>query len=239
MLDLVSLIRQVVQTELRGQAPSAFGVIEAVHLPDAMGTTQYACDIRLQGTEAIYEKVPLCTAYLGHVAPPIVGDMVLLAFVGGDPDQPVVAGMVFSETVTAPEVAEGQSLTRLPHDGADDARIDTTQTAGTNGSREWSVALPSGPTLSLTDGTVKATVGDLSLTLDNDGGEATITTGGGTITLTAGGDITIQGDGALTIEAAANLTIKAGGNATFEASGNGELKAGGTMDVKGAMINLN
>lgn len=239
MLDLVTLIRHVIQAELRGQVPSAFGVIEVVHLPDAAGLTQYACDVRLQGTEAIYEQVPLTTAYLGHVAPPAVGDVVVMNFVGGDPDQPVIAGLVFSDTVTAPPVTAGEMLTRLPHDGADDTRIDTRQTAGQNGSRDWSVTLPSGPVLRMTDGTISATHGDMTLTLDADAGEATLQTGGAQLILTDTGDITLKGDGALTIEAATDLTLKAGANAVFEAGAGAEITAAATMDVKGAIINLN
>lgn len=239
MLDIVSLVRQVVQAEMDARSPSAFGFVEAVHLPDATGATQYACDIKLQGTEATYEKVPLTTAYLGHVAPPVVGDVVVLSFVGGDPDQPIIAGLVFSDAVQAPEVAEGQMLTRLPHDGADEARIDTVQTAGSNGGREWTVTLPSGPTLTMTDGSVTAVLGDRELTLDGDAGEATLKTGGAVLTLTDKGDITLKGDGALTIEAATDLTLKAGTNLLVEAGASGEVKAGATMDIKGALINLN
>ncbi len=239
MLDLVSLVRQVVQAELSARSPSAFGSVEAVHLPDASGATQYACDIKLQATEAIYEKVPLTTAYLGHVAPPVVGDVVVLNFIGGDPDQPIIAGLVFSDAVQAPQVAEGQMLTRLPHDGADDARIDTLQTAGSNGGREWTVTLPSGPALTMTDGTVTAVLGDQVLTLDSDAGEASLKTGGAVLTLSDQGDITLKGDGALTIEAAADLTLKAGANLMVEAGATGEIKAGATLDIKGALINLN
>ncbi|WP_342078849.1 phage baseplate assembly protein V [Yoonia sp. SS1-5] len=239
MHDLVGLIRQVVQTEMRGQTQSAFGIVEVVHLPDATGLNQYACDIKLQGTDAIYEKVPLTTAYLGHVAPPIVGDVVVLTFIGGDPDQPIISGLVFSDAVSPPEIAAGEALLKLPHDGADDARIDTRQTAGQNGSRSWSVTLPSGPVLTLTDGTISATLDDRTMTLDGDAGEATIQTGGGQITLTDSGDITITGDGALTLEAASDITLKAGANLAVEAGANAEIKSSGTMDVKGAVINLN
>ncbi len=239
MTDLVSLIKQVVQAEMRKQSPSAFGVVEALHLPDAAGTTQYACDVTLQGTAAVYENVPLSTGYLGHVAPPVVGDVVVLQFIGGDPDQPIIAGLVFSDAVQAPEVVEGQMLTRLPHDGADDARIDQVQSAGANGAREWSVTLPSGPVLKLTDGTVSATLEGMTLTLDAEAGEAMLQTGGATLTLSDQGDITLKGDGALTLEAATDLTLKAGANAVFEAGAGAELTAAATMDVKGAIINLN
>lgn len=239
MHDLVTLIRQVVQTEMRTQVSTALGVIETVHVPDAAGTTQYACDVTLQGTAATYEKVPLSTAYLGHVAPPIAGDVVILTYVNGDPDAPVISGCLFSDAVAAPEVVEGETLLRLPHDGADDARIDTRLTAGANGSRSWSITLPSGPVLTLTDTTVSATLDEMTLTLDADAGEATLQTSGASMVLTDSGDITVTGDGNLTLEAGADLTLKAGANLAVEAGANAEIKSSGTMDVKGAVINLN
>lgn len=239
MSDLVSLIQRVVQAEIRKHSPSAFGIVQSVHMPDAAGTVQYACDVTLQGTDAIYRKVPLCTGYLGHVAPPVIGDVVVLSFIGGDPDQPIIAGLVFSDAVQAPEVAEGEMLTRLPHDGADDARIDTLQSAGMNGARTWRIELPSGPALTLTDTTVIATLDDMTVSLDADAGHARLATGGGTLTLTDQGDITIKGDGALTLEAGTDLTLKAGASAVLDSGGGAELKASGTMNINGAMINLN
>lgn len=239
MSDLVSLIQQIVRAEIRKHSPSAFGIVETVHTPDAAGTVQYACDVRLQGSAAIYRQVPLCTGYLGHVAPPVVGDVVVLSFIGGDPDQPIIAGLVFSDAVQAPQVAQGQMLTRLPHDGADDARIDTAQSAGTNGARAWQVTLPSGPVLSLTDTAVTAALDGMTLALDAEAGEAKLMTGGAVLTLTGQGDITLRGDGALTLEAGSDLTLKAGGRAVLDAGGGAELAAAGTMDVKGATINLN
>ena len=231
MEDFVSVIRQIVRTEIAARPQSGLGRVEAVHVPDAAGQTQYACDVALQGSDAVYEKVPLSTGYLGQLTPPVAGDVVVVQFAGGDPDYPVITGFVFSEAVQAPEVAEGESLLILPHYGAEADRIEMRQTAGSNGSRVWTVTLPEGPELTITDTAVTAAIDDFKLSIDSDAGEAVVTSGGATITLNGSGEITVQCDADMTFEAGANLTIKAGGNAEIEASG--------TMALKAAKIDLN
>ena len=231
MEDFVSVIKQIVRAEIAARPQSGLGRVEAVHVPDAAGQSQYACDVALQGSDAVYEKVPLSTSYLGQLTPPVVGDVVVVQFVAGDPDNPVITGFVFSEAVQAPEVAEGENLLTLPHDGAEADRIEMRQTAGTNGSRVWKVTLPEGPELAITDKAVSAMVDDFTVSIDADAGEAVVTSGGATITLSGSGEITVACDADMTFEAGANLTIKAGGNAEIEASG--------TMALKAAKIDLN
>ena len=231
MQDFVSIIRQIVRSEMAARPQSGLGRVEAVHVPDAAGQTQYACDIALQGSDAIYEKVPLTTAYLGQMAPPVTGDVVVVQFIAGDPDQPIITGFVFSEAVMAPEIAEGERMITLPHDGAESDRIEMRQTAGTNGSRVWKVTLPDGPELMITDKAVSAVIEDYALVIDADAGEARATSGGATLTLTSSGEVSITGD--------ADIKIEAGGNLAIKASGNAEIEASGTMALKAAKIDLN
>lgn len=231
MEDFVSVIKQIVRTEIAARPQSGLGRVEAVHVPDAAGQTQYACDVALQGTDAVYEKVPLSSGYLGQLTPPVVGDVVVVQFVTGDPDNPVITGFVFSEAVPAAEVAEGESVLTLPHDAAEADRIETRQTAGSNGSRVWKVTLPEGPELTITDTAVTAVIDDFQVSIDADAGEATVTTGGATITLNGSGEIAVACD--------ADMSFEAGGNLTIKANGNAEIEASGTMALKGAKIDLN
>ncbi|MEM0987411.1 MAG: phage baseplate assembly protein V [Pseudomonadota bacterium] len=231
MQDLVSVVRAIVRSELEARPQSGLGRVEAVQVPDAAGLNQYACDVALQDSQAIYEKVPLSTSYLGQLAPPAVGDVVVVQFAMGDPDNPIITGFVFSEAVSAPEVAEGERLVIVPHEAGESDRIEMRQTAGTNGSRVWKVSLPSGPELTITDAAITAQIGDFLMQIDQDGGKATVSSGGATVALDGSGEVSIAGDTDINIEAGANLAIKASGNATIEASG--------TMALKAAKIDLN
>ncbi len=225
MLDLVSLIKTVIRAEMAGQPSSAFGVVDVVHLPDAGGLTQYACDVTLQGTDTVYEKVPICTAYLGQLAPPMVGDVVVVQFIGADPDAALISGMVFSEQTPAPEMADGERLIRLPHTAKPEDQIEMRQTAGRNGSRIWRVTLPDGPEMQLTDTAISTTLGDFALVINSEANEATLTTGAATLTMDGDGNITLIADADFTLEAGGNLTLKAGGDVGMDASGSMALKA--------------
>lgn len=231
MQDLVAMIRAIVQAELAARPQSGLGRVVAVHTPDAAGQVQYACDVALQGSDAAYEKVPLCTGYPGQLAPPVAGDVVVVQFVAGDPDAPVITGFVFSEAVPAPEIAAGERMVYLPHDGAEADRIEMRQTAGANGSRVWRVTLPEGPELTLTDGAVAAVLDDFRLAIDADAQEATLSAGGASVVLGASGEVRVTADADIAIEASGNLSIKASGNA--------EIEAGGMMALKAARIDLN
>ncbi|MBK5926171.1 phage baseplate assembly protein V [Rhodobaculum claviforme] len=233
-MDLVGLIRRVVRAELEARAPTGapvFGIVEAVHLPDAEGRRPYACDVRLHGAAAVHEAVPVASGYLGAVAPPAVGDMVVLAHVDGDPDQPVVVGFVWSDTTPPPEVAADACVLRLPHHAAPADRLEARAAAGANGARSWSVDLPEGPRLEAADSVLRARLGDHALELDGEAGTVTVTSGGATVTLDASGAVTIAGDGDIAIRAGANLRIEAGGNA--------EISARGSMALSATRIDLN
>lgn len=232
MIDLVGLIRRVVRAELAVRAmPPALGVVEAVHLPDAGGTAPYACDVRLQGTEAVHAAVPVMTGHLGTLTPPTPGDVAVLAHLDADPDQPVIVGFVWSDTVPAPEVGPNAHVRRVPHSAAPPDRIETRQTAGTNGARTWSVDLPEGPRLEVTDTTVTARLEGQEVVLDGAAGTVTVRTGAAHVTVDAAGAVRIAGDGDIAIEAGANLTLSAGANA--------EIRARGTMALSAARIDLN
>lgn len=232
MPDVVTLLRQIVQAELARYTPSHIGVVEAVKAHASSSDTEnYGCDVRLRGRDLLLVGVPMVTDHLGTVATPAEGDLVLVHFVGGDPDQPVIGGRLYSDELRPPPYDQGEIVTFLPPDAEESDRIELALKGGKNGSRSWSLKLPSDVTIEVTDKKVEAIVGPITLTIDGDGGEATIKTSGSTITVKDGGDVAIQGNGNVTIEAQGNLEIKAGGAL--------KLNATGTAELKGSVVNIN
>lgn len=232
MSDIVALLRELIRAELARHAPSHLGVVEAVadHGSDA-DSENYGCDVRLRGRDLLLTGVPIATDHLGAVAPPAKGDLVLIHFVGGDPDQPVIAGRYYSDALRPPKYGQGEIITFLPVDAGESDRVELAIKGGKSGSRSWSLKLPSDLTITVTDKKVEAVVGSLTLAIDADAGEASITTSGATVTIADGGDITLKGNGNLTIEAQGNLEIKAGANL--------KLNASATAELKGAVVNIN
>lgn len=230
--DIVSMLRQLIQAELARQLPSHIGVVEAVKAHAGPSDMEnYGCDVRLRGREVVLTGVPIVTDHLGTVATPAVGDVVLVHFVGGDPDQPVIGGRLYSDALRPPKYDEGEMVTLLPPDAAEADRVEIALKGGKSGSRSWTLKLPQDVTLAVTDKKVEATVGKLTLVIDADAGEATLKTSGSSIVAKDSGDVAIKGNGNLTIEAQGNVEIKAGAGL--------KLNATGTAELKGAVVNIN
>lgn len=231
MSDIVALLRQLVRAELARHQPSHIGVVEGVAGHGGSDNENYSCDVRLRGRDLILTGVPIATDHLGTVAPPSKGDLVLIHFVGGDPDQPVIAGRYYSDRLRPPEYEPGQIVTHLPPDGEESDRVEMVITGGKSGARSFILKLPSDLTLTISDKKVEAVVGTLSLLIDASAGEVSVTTSGSTVTVKDGGDISLKGEANVTIEAQGNLEIKAGANL--------KLNAGGVAELKGSLVNIN
>lgn len=225
------LLRQLIRAELARHSPSHIGVVEAVASHSASDNENYGCDVRLRGRDLVLTGVPIATDHLGTVAPPKQGDVVLVHFVGGDPDQPLIAGRFYSDQLRPPEYNEGEIITHLPPDAGESDRVELAVKGGKSGSRSWSLKLPSDVTITVTDKKVEAVVGPITLLIDGEAGEASVTTSGSTVTVKDSGDIEMQGNANITIEAQGNLEVKAGGNL--------KLNASGVAELKGSVVNIN
>lgn len=225
------MLRQLIRAELARHTSSHLGVVEAVAGHAASDNENYGCDVRLRGRDLVLVGVPIATDHLGTVAPPAKGDLVLIHFVGGDPDQPVIAGRFYSDQLRPPEYGLSEIVTHLPPDAGESDRVELAVKGGKSGSRSWTLRLPSDVSISVTDKRVEAVVGPMTLTIDGDGGEASITSSGSTVTVKDSGEITLQGQGNVTIEAQGDLEIKAGANL--------KLSAGAVAELKGSVVNIN
>lgn len=110
-VDLVEMIRSVVRHELACHPRSRLAVVTEVDIPN-LGPA--ACAIQLQGEEAVLKPVPVLTPHLGLSSPPAVGDLVVVDFLEGDPEQPVVLGRAYSEVVQPTDLQEGDLCLENP-----------------------------------------------------------------------------------------------------------------------------
>lgn len=144
----------------------------------------------------------------GWACLPEVDDEVLLKFVHGHPDHPIVIGSLFNGKDT------------VPYDNAD----------GNNDERIfWS---RSEHKFTLFDGD-----GSEHITVESSGGETKmeLLTSDKAINWTSSGDVTFKcADGKFDVDASGNVEMKAGANHKAEAGGNIELKAGSNFDINGS-----
>jgi uncharacterized protein involved in type VI secretion and phage assembly len=212
MDDLFETLRKLIRHELRQTRLAELGVVQAVYPSDP---GNHDADVILQATDLVLRHVPLMTARKGLASLPDVGDLVLIQFLGGDVNRPVIVGTLYNGDDRPPEHAEGQWVLQLPSGpdaAADGVRLEVRQDD------------PAGLTLSVKGDKFRLEAQD----------------GDPVVTLTvAGTTLTIDGAGAVTVDGAGDVQVKAGANLTLEAGGNAEIRAGGQLKLQGSVININ
>ena len=212
MTDLYDTLQKLVRHELRMRRFAEMGQVQAVYPTDP---GNYDADVVLHATDLVLRHVPVLTPRKGYASLPEVGDLVLVQFMGGDVNRPVIAGTLYNGDDRPPENAENDWVLQLPS-GPD---------AKTSGLRiELRQSDPIGFSVNL-----KGT--KFELVVQDDDPVATLTVAGTTLT--------IDGSGGVKLEGAADVQIKAAGDLKLEASGSAEIKAGSTLALKASKIDLN
>jgi phage baseplate assembly protein gpV len=195
---LVPLMEAVARREVHGMRTISLGVVVDVRSNDGTGERP-SVDVRLHGTELVLHRAPVAQGRIGLSVLPRVGDLVVVAFVDGDLNGPIVLGSLYDDATEPPEAAPDQVVYEV---------------ADTDGDVRFEVRLPNGGTVSLADG---------GLTVDLGGTTVAVESGGG-VTIEAAGDLTLKSNGSISIEAAATVDITGNGGASVSSSGTLELK---------------
>jgi uncharacterized protein involved in type VI secretion and phage assembly len=260
MSTIVDTIQEIVRHELRGVRIAELGVVDAVYPHSAGGDNDnYGCDVRLKNSGLLLKNVPVATGHIGTVAIPNIGDLVMLAFDKGDVNQGVIIGRLYNDADRPPLNNPDEVIFRLPLAAPDEKTIKAAIRNHQDNSppRELIVEMPPKITVSLTDGTVRATAGKSAMTLDQPnggGGTVTVTAGQTKITMNQDGDVSVDAAGAISLKAAKdiniegqNINIKGQLQVSIEAQTSASLKAstGATVDgglsatIQGATISVN
>jgi uncharacterized protein involved in type VI secretion and phage assembly len=199
-LTLFETIQRIVQQEL-GRIRTAELAVVKDQQPHASASDNdnYACSVELRDSGLALKNVPVATGQIGAASIPAVGDLVLVQFIGGDINAPVVTGRLYNDQDRPPVNADGQSVLHLPLGAGDSDAVDIQLQSGD--SRTLQMKLGSGLSILLQDD-------DPAVKIEVDGGKATITVGkDGAVTVDSKGDININGN-QITIEAQGQLNLK-------------------------------
>jgi uncharacterized protein involved in type VI secretion and phage assembly len=213
--DSLSELRRLIREEVQALRTAELGVVQAQHAHESdSDSDNYALSVRLRDTGIVLGKVPVATGRLGSVSIPPVGALVLVQFIGGDVNAPVITGTFYNDEDRPPVNSDGQVIWNLPADAAaDDAlRVEVSSAE----EKSIVIKLASAVTVELKDA-------DPAVNIDV-GGNA---------------QVTIDSDGTVKIKSAQSVTLEAGSDLKIEAQGNMDLKAGGKMTIQGSVINLN
>lgn len=205
-------------------------------------------------TDWCYVMAPLGGKQCGQFFFPNVNDLVVLAYLGGDPHRPMVLGAFWNTEVQPPYTIENGKVynysIKTPS-GTEMLFYDEPN------KQKVTLTLPSGTVLSIDDEAqavaLKDKNGDNALEMDLKGGNVTLkaktklvlSAGQTTVTLESSGNLTQKASSKIAMEAA---NIEEKGNAkvavqgaTVEVKANAtlDLQATGPTNVKGAMVNIN
>jgi uncharacterized protein involved in type VI secretion and phage assembly len=199
-LTLYETIQRIVQEEMRRLPIAELAIVQEQH-PHAGESDKdnYACTVQLRNSGVVLAKVPVATPRIGAVSIPAVGDLVLVQFVGGDINAPVITGSFYNDEDRPPVNDDGQTVLHLPLAAGDDDAVHLELHSGDK--REIVIKLGKGLALTLRDD-------DPAIEIDVDNGKATLQIErSGALTIKSGGDVTLEGN-AITIKASGELTLK-------------------------------
>ena len=218
MTAIVPVLRAIVREEAATGLGVELGVVTAAASNDGgAGDRNCEVDVRLRGSDLVLQRVPVASARIGVSAVPRVGDLVVVAFAGGELHGALVLGCLHTEAVHPPDATADEVVYEVPDDAAD-------------GVRRAELRLPNGNTLTVEDSKVVIDLGGSVVTVD--GGKVTITASDG-ITFESQGDIELKADGNVTIEGGINAELKAGANLTAQGGASTKLSGGASVTIAG------
>ena len=220
--NLFATIQRIVQEELGRVRTAELAVVQERHPHESDGDKDnYACTVALRNSGLVLKRVPVATPRIGTVQLPDVGALVLVQFIGGDVNAPVIVGSLYSDEARPPVSTDGEAVWHLPLDAADADAVRLELRTGDT--REVVLKLGEG----------------LAVTLRDDDPVVEVDVAQGKCTLQ------IARDGAITLETQGKVGVKAQ-ELAVESQGKLELKgsevkveSSGPLTLKGAKIDLN
>lgn len=219
---LFSTIQRIVQEELGRVRTAELAVVQERHAHEDGGDKDnYACTVELRNSGIVLKSVPVATPRIGQALLPDVGALVLVQFIGGDINAPVIVGSLYSDEQRPPPSKEGEAILNLPLDAEEADAVRFELRSGDTKELVLKVGKAIAVTIKDDDPVVELTVDDgkckLSIARD------------GAVTLESKGKVGIKAD-ELAVETQGKLALK-GSEVSIEASG--------AMKLKGSTIDLN
>jgi len=154
---MIEVIRKVVEAEIKKMHIAEIGVVTSIfpHSSDS-DKDNYECNVKLKYKDFELRKVPVATQHIGLANTPNIGDLVLVSFVNGDINSPVVVGRLYTDEDRPPVNKEEEVIYIPPYSKSSDLR-------------RVHMEFPGGMLLSVTDDDVTVEAGKTTLTLNRDG----------------------------------------------------------------------
>ena len=247
----MGVMQKVAQQEASKIYTTELGIVTAV-FPHAAEDDKdnYQCSIKLKnkklpnGQDFELRQVPLTTQHLGLANIPQVGDLVLVTFIGGDINAPVIIGRLYNDQEQPPVNKPQEFLLQHNQTEGGKLKIDAEGVVTvTSKSEKNEITINDEQITAVTEKCnfalegENATVANEKCSITLEGGDATFKNDKCQVAL-AGGSITIDNgtckikveNGGITIDAASNsVTIKSMGSIKIGDATTGSVQVGGRM----------
>ena len=224
MSSIVETIKKIVENEIAKLHIAEPGVVTSI-FPHSSPSDKdnYECNVKLKYRDLELRKVPIATPRIGLANIPNVGDMVLLTFINGNINSPVVVGRLYTDEDRPPVNKEEEIVYVYP-------------SSKNSSARRLSAEFPKGMVFTLTDNELTVEAGKTTLKLKRDGDIQVDSTS--KVILESKGDFTVKAMN-VKIESQANMELKAGASLQMKATGTGELSSTGPLTIKGITVDIN
>jgi len=237
---MVETIKGIAQKELKKLHLPALGVVTSIFPhSSASDKDNYECNVRLKNADMELRKVPIATQCIGLVGIPRVGDLVLLAFINGDINAPIVIGRLYNDE-DRPPLNEAEEVVYIPPyaENPDVRRI--------------YLEFPGGMIFRITDDEVDINAGETKVIIQRDGdviieskaninvkaeGDATLKSKGN-MTI-SGSSVKIESEKDLNLKSGTDMKVQSGASAEITSSAEMKVEAAAQLKIKGATVNIN
>ncbi|MEM7038892.1 MAG: phage baseplate assembly protein V [Bacteroidota bacterium] len=214
MEGFIEIMHKVAARETEKIYTTELGVVVSVFPRESDSDEgNYECTVRLKnrkqpdGSDFELRKVPVATGHMGLVNIPNLNDLVLLSFVGGDINAPVIIGRLYNDEDRPPVNKAGEYILQHNLEKGGTLKIDAEGVVTVTSAEEKS----------------KVTINDDEVTLTTADGQITIKMESGGITIDSGSkDITLKSMGNITAGDAATGQVKVGGRMLANAVGDND-----------------
>jgi uncharacterized protein involved in type VI secretion and phage assembly len=212
---LVATLRAIVRHELAALRQPELAIVTAVFPHDSDGGDgNHQVSVRLQASGLELQSAAVAVGRLGLSALPRVDDLVLVAFIGGDLNAPVVIGSLYDDQ-NHPPVAKANEIVYVPSDDEE------------SGIKRLHAELPGGGKLTADDEGLLIEAGDTTVKVAKDGD----------VTIQAKGKIHVEAQGDLELETGGKLAVSAKGKVTIEGA-SVSIEGKSEAKLKGAKVSI-
>jgi uncharacterized protein involved in type VI secretion and phage assembly len=239
-MTLVEAMRGIAKIEINQMHFPTFGIVTSI-FPHASASDKdnYECNVRLKNTDLELRKVPITTQYIGLAGIPQVGDLVLLLFVNGDINSPVIVGRLYNDE-DRPPVNNAEEVVYIPPYKAN------------NKVRRIYLEFPQGMILKITDEQVDIKAGETKVLVTRNGD--VLIESKANVNVVADGDANLKAKGnfsiaaeTVKIESKQDMNLKSGNALKIDSTADTDIKgsaainieASAQMKLKGATVNIN